>query len=159
MTDPKSKGNIAFLQKDNIVVTRKIYDLDFVKENHTLQLKDRRLDTPAANNHIFRRQETCRQNMEINAQREGSSRTHEEGQKPQLLSQQREMEGNRQSTPTYDSVIRSATRGAMDQPQRREEDVNKATSANSETSAERRYNIQSWLTTPKDDTSTKKKET
>ena len=52
MIDAKSKGNIAFLRKDKSVVNRKIFDLDFVKENHTIQLNDRRLDTPTTNDYI-----------------------------------------------------------------------------------------------------------
>jgi hypothetical protein len=49
MIDAKSKGNIAYLRKDKLVVNRKIFDWAFVKENHTLQLNDRRLDTPTTN--------------------------------------------------------------------------------------------------------------
>jgi hypothetical protein len=156
MTD--AKVDTALLRKDKLVVNRKIFDLDFVKENHTIQFNDRRMDTPATNNYISQQQEMHRQNMEVNGQRGISSRTHrEEDQRTQLWSQQEEMEGNRQSTQTDDRETRSATRGATDQPQGRAEDVNKATSANSETSADRRYNVQSWLTTPKDDASTKRK--
>jgi hypothetical protein len=140
------------------VVNRKIFNLDFVKENHTVQLNDRKLETPITNDYISRQQEIHWHNTEVNGQRGISSRTHrEEDQRTQLLSQQEEMEGNTQSTHTDDGETRSATRTAMDQPQRRVEDVNKATSANSETSADRRYNIRSWLTTPKGETSTKRK--
>jgi hypothetical protein len=84
--------------------------------------------------------------------REGRSKT-------QLLSQQGEMEGNRQSTQTDKLVNRSATTGVTDQPQQREEDVNKASSANSETPANKRYNFRSYLATPEDDTLTKRKGT
>ena len=96
--------------------------------------------------------------MEVNGQRGISSRTHRDKvQRNQLWSQQVEMEGKRQSRQTDDEESRSATGGEMDQPQRRTANVNKATSANSETSADRQYNIRSWMATPKDDTSTKKK--
>jgi hypothetical protein len=78
----------------------------------------------------------------------------EKVQKTQLWTQQVEMEGKRQ---TDDEQCKSATGEEMDQPQRRAANVNKASSANSETSADRRYNIRSWLATPKDDTSTKRK--
>jgi hypothetical protein len=82
-----------------------------------------------------------KQNMEVNGQRGISSRTHRDKvQRNQLWSRQVEMEGKRQSRQTDDEESRSATR-EMDQPQRRTANVNKATSANSETSADRQYNI------------------
>jgi hypothetical protein len=97
--------------------------------------------------------------MEVNEQGGMSSRTHtEEDQRTQLLSQQVEMEGKRQSRHTDDRETRSATRVAMDQPQQRTADViNKAASANSQTSSDRWYNIRRWLITLKDDTSAKRK--
>jgi hypothetical protein len=49
MIDAKSKGNIAFLRKDKLVVNRKIFNLDFVKENYMIRLNNRRLDTPTTN--------------------------------------------------------------------------------------------------------------
>jgi hypothetical protein len=82
MIDAKRKGNTAFLRKDKLVVNRKISDVDFEKENHTLKLSNRRLGTPAANEHISLQHEMHRQNTVINRQREGLSRMHaEEGQK------------------------------------------------------------------------------
>jgi hypothetical protein len=51
------------------------------------------------------------------------------------------MERKRQPTQTDDGETRSATTEVTDQPQQRVEDFNKAMSANSETSADRWYNI------------------
>jgi hypothetical protein len=84
MTDAKNKGNAAFLRKDKLVVNRRIYDLDLLQENYMLHLINRRLDNPAANEHISCQQELYKKNTDVSRQRDGLSSTHtEEGQTPQ----------------------------------------------------------------------------
>jgi hypothetical protein len=95
----KNKENVVFLQKDKLVMNKKIYDLEFLQENYMLQLSDRRLDNPTVNDHVSHQQEFHRQNNEVNVQRDGLSGTHmEEGQESLLQNQQEKMEGSRQLT-------------------------------------------------------------
>ena len=57
---------MAYLQKDKLVIYRRVYDLEFLQESYQIQNSNKSMGNPPTENHVSHQGSPQRQILEVN---------------------------------------------------------------------------------------------